>query len=177
MVGIALSILLKGLGFGKLLLDGLWKAIQGLFKFAVEKPFQFLTLTLSLGLALLGWYAVATNKELEEVRLVVVTKDKVIREQGETLTKYVKALDVEKKSHVKTIETNNKAVASIKKMADSALAKAKKEAAKVEAVRQDYLTIAARYKNANPSTGSADDRIKREEATNNEFFKEWSKVE
>jgi hypothetical protein len=176
-MGLFLGIALKALGFGKLLLTLLFEFIKGIVKFAVKYPFQFLTLFLSAVLVFLGWYAVATHNELEQVRIVVKNKETFIKEQGETLKVYVKALEKEKVLHHKTIETNNKAVANLKKVADKAQANARKEAAKVEAKRQEYLTLAAKYKAANPSTGTPQERINREEETTDQFIKDWRKAE
>ncbi len=176
-MGILLSILLKTLGFGKLVMTWIWDAIKGIAKFAWNCPFQFLTLLLSIGLGFLGWYAVATYNILEETRVIVKEKEVFIKQQDAALKQYVKALDTEKTQHRKTIATNNRAIADLKRIADQALASARREAAKVEAKRLEYLALAAKYRAANPSTGTADERIDREQKTTDEFIKDWRKVE
>ena len=85
MLGIALEFLLKGLGFGKMVLGFLWDIIKGICGFAVEKPFQFLTIVLSLALVYAGWYGANTTRELTQTKKIVDEKVQFIEKQGKTL--------------------------------------------------------------------------------------------
>lgn len=176
MGGIALGILLKGLGFGKLLLGWIWDTIKGIFKFAVEKPFQFLTIVLSIALIFAAWYGLSTKKVLTDTQKIVDEKVLFIKGQDKILKEYVKALDVEKKNHVASITRSNDAVTRMKKTADDALARAKKAGIEAKKDQHKYDTLAQNYGRVNPSTGKPEERIKREEATNDSFIKEWKKV-
>ena len=176
MGGIALSILLKGLGFGKLLLGWIWDAIKGICSFAIAKPFQFLTIVLSIALIIAAWYGINTNKKLIETQRIVDEKVLFIEGQDKVLKEYVKALDTEKKNHVASIARNNDAVSRLKRTADDALARAQAAGQAARKDQQRYDTLAEDFGRVNPSTGRPEERIAREEATNDAFIKEWKKV-
>lgn len=177
MGGIVLGILLKGLGFGKMLLGWVWDAIKGIFKFAVERPFQFLTIAFAAALFVGGWYAINTTHKLSETQQIVDEKVKFIKQQDIRLNEYVVALDTEKQNHVKDIKKSNSAVDSIKKAADAALARAKAAGAQALKDKVKYDNLATSYGRANKSTGKPEDRIKREEATQDSFIKDWRKAQ
>lgn len=170
-----LGILLKILGFGKILLGFAWDAIKGIFKFASEKPFQFLTIALAAALLITGWFAYGTSQKLTATQKIVDEKVLFIEGQNKTIKEYVKALDVEKKNHVSDIRRGNDAVASIKKSADAALARAQEAAREALKDKAKFDKLGSDYGRSNPSTGKPQDRIKREEATNDSFIKEWKK--
>lgn len=172
-----LGFLLKLLGLGKTLLNWLWDAVKAIVAFAFKKPFVFFTIVLSLALAGTLWYAYGLQQDLTAAQTTIAAKDKFISEQDKSLRSYVKALDTERETLRKTIETNNKAVADLKRVADQALANAQKEAAKAEAKRQEYIALATKYRNANPSTGTAEERIQREQKTNDDFFADWRRAQ
>jgi Skp family chaperone for outer membrane proteins len=175
-MGIALSILLKGLGFGKMLLGFAWDVIKGIFKFAVAKPFQFLTIVLSLALIYAGWYAYGTNQELVETRKIVEEKILFIKGQDKILKEYVQALDTEKKNHQTSIKRSNEAVADLKKAADRALANAQAAGRRAEKDKAKFEQLGRDYGRANDHTKPAQERIDREQATNDEFIKDWRKA-
>lgn len=176
MLGIALEFLLKGLGFGKMVLGILWDIIKGIFGFAVEKPFQFLTIVLSLALVYAGWYGANTTRELTQTKKIVDEKVQFIEKQGKTITEYTTALDKEKKNHVADIKKSNNAVDSLKKAADQAKARAEAAAQAVKKDQVKFDKLAGDYGRYNPSTGKPQDRIKREEATNDSFIKAWKEA-
>lgn len=177
MGGIALGILLKALGFGKLLLGWAWDAFKGICKFAIEKPFQFLTILLSLVLVWAGWYTIQTKQQLVETQKVVDEKVKYIKGQDIRLKEYVVALKTEKTNHVNDIKKSNTAVDSIKKAADAAYARAQAAGQKALKDKVKYDDLGRDYGRANISTGKPEERIKREEATNDSFIKEWRKAQ
>lgn len=172
----ALGIGLKLLGFGKVILGFLGDAIASIFKFALEKPFQFLTISLSIALVCAGWYGFQTKQELTETQTVVKEKVQFIEKQGVTIKEYVKALDTEKKNHVNDIKKSNIAVESLKKAADEALARAQAAGREIEKDKVKYQALATKYSQANSSAGTADDRIKREEQTTDSFLNDWRKA-
>lgn len=177
MVGIALGILLKGLGFGKMLLGWLWDVVKGVCKFAVDKPFQFLVIILSVALVWAGWYAYGTKTELAETKKIVDEKVLFIKGQDKVLKEYVTALSTEKKNHVTDIKRGNEAVNSLKKTADAALAKA--QAAGREALKEkaQFDKMGVDYGRANNSKAPAAERIVREQETNDSFIKDWKKAQ
>lgn len=176
MGGIALGILLKGLGFGKLLLGWIWDAIKGIVAFAVAKPFQFLTIVLSIALMIAAWYGINTSNKLVETQRIVDEKVLFIKGQDKILKEYVKALDTEKKNHVASITRSNDAVSKLKRTADDALARAQAAGRAAKKDQQKYDALAQDFGRANPSTGRPEERISREQATNDAFIKEWKKV-
>lgn len=175
-MSIIISILLKGLGLGKVLLGWIWDTVKGICKFAVAKPFQFLTIVLSMALIWAGWYGVNTNQELTDTRKIVDEKVLFIKGQDKTIKEYVQALDTEKKNHVASIEKSNSAVASLKRAADKALADAQAAARKAAQDKVKFDKLATDYGRANDSSKPAAERIKREELTNDEFIKDWRKA-
>jgi Skp family chaperone for outer membrane proteins len=175
-MGFVLGLGLKALGFGKMLLGWIWDTICGIFKFAVEKPFQFLTIVLALGLVIAGCFAFNTKKELVATQGIVNEKVTFIKSQDKILKEYVKALEVEKTNHVKDIKKSNVAVSNIKQAADRALANAKAEGIKAGAKKQQYLDLANKYSTPNSSQVSDAQRIKNEEETNRAFIKDWRKA-
>jgi hypothetical protein len=177
MVGIALSILLKGLDFGKVLLGWIWDIVKGIFKFAFEKPFQFLTIVLSLALLIAGWYGISTTRELSESQKIVEEKVTFIKGQDIKIKEYVKALDVEKKNHVASIDRSNKAVSNLKKAADEALARANAAGRQAIKDKAQFDQLGRDYGRANNSKAAPAERIKREEATNDSFITEWKKAQ
>lgn len=176
-MGVSLGIALKLLGFGKVLLGWFWDAVKGIFKFAVEKPFQFLTIALAFALLITGWYAYGTNQKLVATQKVVDEKVKFIKGQDKTIKEYVKALDVEKKNHVTDINRSNNAVASIKRTADQALARAQAAGQKALRDKTTFDQMAQDYGRANDSHKTPAERIKREQETNDSFIKDWRKAQ
>ena len=176
MGGIAMGILLKGLGFGKLVLGLLWNVLKGILEFAAAKPFQFLTIILSIALIWAGWYGVSTKQELVRTQKIVDEKVEFIEKQDKSLKDYTEKLETEKKNHVADIKKSNKAVDSLKKAADQAYARAQVAAQEAKKDQSKYDKLGSDYGRTNPSTGKPQDRIKREEATNDSFIKEWKKV-
>lgn len=172
-----MAIGLKLLGFGKVLLGFVLDMLKGIFKFASEKPFQFLTIALAAALLITGWFAYGTSQKLTATQKIVDEKVLFIKGQDKTIKEYVKALDTEKQNHVTDIKRSNDAVANIKKTADAALARA--QAAGQQALRDKakFDQMGTVYGRTNPSTGKPQDRIKREEATNDSFIKEWKKAQ
>lgn len=177
MGGIALGILLKGLGFGKILLGWFWDAVKGTFKFAIEKPFQFLTIILSIALIGAAWYGINTKKQLVHTQSIVDEKVLFIKGQDVRLKEYVTALDVEKKNHVNDIKKSNTAVDSIKKTADAALAKAQAAGREALKDKRKFDQLGVDYGRANDSKKSPAERIAREQDTNDSFIKDWKKAQ
>lgn len=175
-MGVLFGLGLKLLGFGKLILGFILEILKVIFKFALEKPFQFLTIVLSLALLWAGWYSYRTNAELVRTQKVVEEKVTFIKGQNKTIKEYVKALDTEKKNHVASVKRSNDAVASLKRTADQALARAQAAGQHALKDKAQYDQMGVIYGRTNPSTGKAEDRIKREEATNDSFIKEWRKA-
>lgn len=176
MGGLLLGILFKGLGFGKLILTWVWDIIKGIASFAIAKPFQFLTIALSLALIFAAWYGLSTKKELVATQAIVEEKVLFIQGQDKILKEYVTALKVEKQNHVASITRSNEAVAKLKKVADEALAKAQAAGRAAKKDQQRYQELAEEFGRSNPSTGLPEDRIAREEQTNDAFINEWKKV-
>lgn len=164
------------LGYGKLLLGYIFDFVKAIFKFATEKPLQFLAIALSLALLWAGWYGYQTKTQLTATQKIVEEKVTFIKGQDIRMKEYVKALDTEKKNHVNDIKRGNNAVADLKKTADAALARAQKAGAEAKKEQVKFDKLGSDYGRSNPSTGKAADRIKREEATNDSFIKEWKKV-
>lgn len=171
-----LGLLFKLLGWGKMLLGLIRDIIKGIIKFAIEKPFQFLTVALFIALLFTIWWANGIHKDLVETRKIIETKTKFIKEQNIVLKQYVKTLEVEKKNHVADIQASNKAVANLKKTADDALARTQAEAKKVAVKQAQYRDLAVKYATSNPSDGTAEVRIKREEQTTDQFIDDWKKA-
>jgi len=172
-----LGLGLKLLGFGQTILSLIWDAIKGICKFAVKKPFQFFTIAFALGLMWAGWYGFQTKQELVKTQQVVQEKVEFIKGQDKTIKEYVGALDTEKKNHVSDIKKSNEAIDNLKKVADEALARAQAAGVKAQKAKAKYDQMAQDYGRANPSTGDPADRIKREEQTNDAFFKNWRKAQ
>lgn len=175
-MGAILGFGLNLLGYGKLLLGFFLDIVKAIFKFALEKPLQFLAILLSLALLWAGWYAYQTKTALTATQKIVEEKVTYIKGQDIRMKEYVKALDTEKKNHVNDIKRGNEAVASVKKSADAALARAQKAGVEAKKEQVKFDKLASDYGRSNPSSGKAADRIKREEATNDSFIKEWKKV-
>jgi hypothetical protein len=173
----AAALGLKLLGFGKTLLGWLLGLLKGILDFAFKKPFQFLTIALALALLWCGWYGVSTKRELVETQKVVEEKTKYIKGQQVTITQYVKALDVEKKNHIRDIRKSNDAVDGLRKAADKALAKAQAAGREALKDKRKFDQLGDDYGRANPSTGTAEQRILREQATNDSFIKDWRKAQ
>jgi tRNA (Thr-GGU) A37 N-methylase len=176
MLGLALSFLLKGFGFGKMLLGWVWDFIKGVASFAMAKPFQFLTIVLSLALIGAAWYGFNTKKELVETQQIVEEKVLFIKGQDRVLKEYVTALKVEKQNHVASINRSNEAVARLKRVADNALARAQAAGVAAKKDQQRYNELAEQFGRINPSSGAPEERIEREERTNDEFIGEWKKA-
>lgn len=175
-MGLILGLGSSLLGYGKVLLSWLLDMIKVIFQFALNKPFQFLTIVLAAMLLWAGWYAVDTKQQLVETQKIVEDKVTYIKGQDKVLKEYVKSLEIEKTNHVRDITRSNSAVANIKKTADAALARAQ---AAGQAARKDqakFDKMGADYGRSNVSTGKPEERIKREEATNDSFIKEWRKI-
>lgn len=172
-MGFALGILLKGLDFGKMLLGWIWDTLKGIFKFAVEKPFQFLTIILSLALIYAAWYGINTKRELIDTNKVVDEKVEFIKGQDIKIKEYVKALDVEKKNHVTSIKRSNDAVADMKRAADNALARANAAGQKALKDKAQFDQMGVDYGRVNDSRATPEQRIKREQETNDSFIKAW----
>lgn len=175
-MGVIAGIGLKLLSFGKLLLEFILEILKSIFKFALAKPFQFLTIVLSLTLLWAGWYTIQTRAELIQTRHIVDEKVTFIKGQDKVIKEYVTALDTEKKNHVASIKRSNQAVENLKKTADAALARAQAAGIKAAAEKTKYDRLGESYGRTNPSTGKPADRIKREEATNDSFIEEWKKA-
>jgi hypothetical protein len=176
MGSIILGILLKGLGFTKLIFEWIWQTISGIIKFAIAKPLQFLVIILSMALVWSGWYAYGTKRDLAATQAVVEEKVSFIKGQDIRLKEYVKALDVEKKNHVESIQKTNQAVASLKKTADAALARAQAAGRAAKKDQAKYDQLGKDYGRVNTSSGTAEQRIQREQETNDSFIEEWKKV-
>jgi len=172
LLGIGSSIL----GFGKLLFGWILNILLAIFKFALAKPFQFMTILLALTLLWVGWYCVQTKQELVESQKIVEEKVTFIKGQDQVLKQYVAALNVEKTNHVNDIKRGNDAVASVKRTADAALARAQAAGREAKKDQVKFDQLGADYGRVNPSTGKPEVRIKREEATNDSFITEWKKV-
>ena len=170
-----LAIGLKLLGWGQTLMSWLWDAIKGIFSWAAKYPFQFLSAVFLLATVFCAYHWNTTKAELATANQTIATKQKFIDDQGARLNQYVTALDDQKKILQQTVDTNNKAVEALKKTADAALASAQKEAAKAVAAQKVYNALAAKYANANPSTGTPAERIQREEQTTDRFISDWRK--
>ena len=177
MGGIALGILLKCLGFGKMLMGWFWDAVKGICRFATNKPFQFLVIVLSMALCYAGWYAASQHKQLDDTRKIVDEKVLFIKGQDKILKEYIQDLNIEKKNHVSDIRKSNDAVAGIKHAADAALARAQAAGRQALKDKVKFDNLATVYGRSNVSTGTADERIKREQATNDSFIKEWKKAQ
>lgn len=177
MLSLALSFLLKGFGFGKMLLGWVWDIIKGIASFAMAKPFQFLTIALSLALIGAAWYGFNTKKQLVETQQIVEEKVLFIKGQDRVLKQYVTALKVEKQNHVASVNRSNEAVARLKRVADDALAKAKAAGQAAKRDQQRYNDLAEQFGRANSSQGTPEERIEREEQTNDAFIGEWKKAE
>lgn len=167
---------LKLLGFGQLVLGFILDIVKAIFQFALAKPFQFLTILLSLTLLWAGWYGYNVKQDLVATQKVVEEKVTFIKGQDKTIKEYVKALDTEKQNHVVDIKRSNDAVASIKRSADAALARAQKAGQEAKREQVKYDKLGSDYGRTNPSSGKPQDRIKREEATNDSFIKAWKEA-
>jgi len=175
-MGVLLGLGLKLLGFGKVLLGFVLEVVKAIFRFALAKPFQFLTIILSLTLLWAGWYSYQTQQELVKTQKIVEQKVTFIKGQDVKIKEYVKALDTEKQNHVSDIKRSNDAVASLKKAGDAALARAQAAGRAAAKDQVKYDQMGQVYGRTNSSTGKPEDRIKREEATNDSFIGEWKKA-
>jgi len=175
-MGFLLGILLKGLDFGKMLLGWIWDLLKGIAAFAMAKPWQFATIVLALLLALALWSRAGIQGELETANLTIKDKTAFIEEQDKSLKLYVKALDTEKKNHSASIARSNDAVADLKKTADRALANAQEAKRKAKAEQKRFEEIAEIFGLSNVTTGTAEERIDREQKTNDDFIEAWRKA-
>lgn len=168
-----MSILLTILGFiksGFAMLLGFLKAIMD---WARANPITALIVSLAIVCAGLGYW----GNNQREARIAAEASLKEQKELNQklnaSLKQYVKALDDEKKLHVQTIKNHNAAVQKLKDEADKAASNAAKEANRIRAERDKYLDVAAKYSNPNNSSGTAEERIAREQRTNDQFFKDF----
>lgn len=175
-MGIVLGILLKGLGFGKSILGWAWDAIKGIFKFAVEKPLQFLTIALSVALVFAGWYGFSKNEELVQTKIIIQQKTEFIKGQTKILTEYQQTVKIQKQTLIKTVNSHNSEVARIKKTADAALARAKAAGIAAERKAQRYQDMANKYKIIGDSSLPDKERIELEQKMTDEFIEDWRKA-
>jgi hypothetical protein len=175
-MSLLIGILLKGLGFGKILLGWAWEAIKGIVSFAVEKPFQFLTVALSAALVIAGWYGLNKNEELEKTKTIVNEKVEFIKGQDKILTEYKETVKVQKETLIKTVTSHNNEVSRMKKTADAALARAKAAGLQAERKAQTYKSLAEKYKTAGDSDLPDNVRIIREQDTTDNFIADWRKA-
>jgi septal ring factor EnvC (AmiA/AmiB activator) len=168
-----IGILLNILGFGKTIMNWIWDAIKGICAWIVANPVKALIVAIALALAASMWHSHNLSNDLDAANKTIESKNTFIKEQGDKLNKYVKALDAEKTSHQDTIHNNNKAVDSLKKMADEALAEAQKAGRRALTEKKRYDEMAGQFGQANPTSGTPAERIEREENTNDAFIKSW----
>lgn len=164
-MGIFLSIF----GFGKMIFQFVLDIVKQIFAFMLAKPWIAATIALSLALGYCSYTGNETHKKLVATELVVVQQKTLVK-------KFQLAYNDEHKLLVTTIKTHNNEVLELKKIGDEALARAKEEAAKNAVVIRKYQTLSVKYSIANSSEGTAEERIAREEKTNDQFFQEFKEI-
>lgn len=167
------AFLLGALGFGKAILEAIFAFLKGIAEFAGKYPFQFLTIVFALGLLGTGWWGFNQKQALIATQKIVEEKVAFIAGQDKIITQYVTALKVEKQNHVTDIKKQNDSILSIKAAADKLQQQAQAAAAQHKKDMDAYKALATRYAGSNPSTGTPEDRIVREQKTNDQFFKDW----
>lgn len=165
-----LGIGLKLLGWGKTLMDWLLALAKAIFDFIMKYPWQAAVIGLTALLVFVMWRADGISNELETTKTEKVAVEKKLKS-------YVVALDNEKKAHKNTIADHNRAVRSIKEAADATKKRAEAEAARRLKEVKKFERLARDFGSANPSTGTAEERILREEKTNGEFIKEFRRAQ
>ena len=170
-----LGIALKFLDWGKTLMGWIGDLFSAIFQIALKYPLQFTIAVLLLVAAFFGYEWHSKDVELKTAKATIVSKQAFIDAQGARLNQYVEALNQEKATLQQTVATNNAAVASLKTTANNALAGAQKAALASKAKSQAYMELATKYQVANPSTGTAEQRIQKEQATTDQFISDWRK--
>lgn len=146
------------------------KIISGVFLFAKNHPWQFAVVML-IGLSTI-MYMRAENFANKLVR----AEARIVEAQNR-LDLFEAALEFEKDSHRKTIQSHNQEVENLRIAGEQARARAQAEAALRRGEILRYEDLARRFGQANASTGTAEERIAREEATNEEFIQEFWRSE
>lgn len=164
------------LGFGKVALAWLIEIGKQVIAFVFKKPWIALSILLAALLVLSSCNHNETKAELAKTEQVVKDKQNYINTQAGVLQSYVDSLKKEKQTLADTIKTNNDAVSGLQKAADKALANAKEAGAKVEAKSAQYQELADKFGKANLPTGTAEERITREQDTTDDFIREWKKA-
>ena len=165
-----LGLGLKLLGWGKTLMEWLLALVKGIFQFVMKYPWQAAVIGLVAALVFVMWRADGISNELETTQLAKAKVEKQLKE-------YVVVLDNEKKAHANTIKDHNRAVRAIKEAADNTKKRAEAEAARRLKEVRKFEQLARDYRNANPSTGTAEERILREEKTNGDFIKDFRRAQ
>lgn len=171
-----IGIALKLLGFGKTILGFFLGILKDIMGFAEKHPILFCAILLDIVL-LYGcyrgykWHMKANAEASQITNLKSDNAGLSMR-----LKQYSKALTEAQQQLVDTITDNNKAIDRLKQEADKQKARAEAEAAKVRAVRDQYVVLEGKYAKANPSTGTAEERLAREQATNRQFITDFQKV-
>lgn len=126
---------------------------------------SFLT---SLALFLICIWFVTFGK-LVETQYVVQEKVRIIKEQGQTIEKY--------KTEIKTLTLpgKTKVVRVTDQQLRTAINRANREAQELRQEKIKYQRLAQKYSRPNPKAASPSQRVRNEEAANDQFIKDWKK--
>jgi uncharacterized membrane protein YcgQ (UPF0703/DUF1980 family) len=171
MLGIVFGLLSGAFSWIKVALsfatDLIKSFISGCFDLLKTKPGLFFSIVFALLALIMGYMFFTTKSELDTAKQEIIT----LTTSNKNLQS---ALDKEKITLQNTIKINNAAVASLKSTADDALASAQKAMLDSQLTRQKYQNLVAKYSKPNPNTGTAEQRIEREEKTTDQFIGDWS---
>lgn len=161
-----LKLVLGGLGWIK-------DIVAGLIGWAIKNPFPAATIVLA---AVCIWGYHSYSVKLDAANHTITTQKTYIADQKVILDQYVVGYKSVTKQLKDTVDQNNKAVADLKKAADDQAAKAKAAGEKAKESESKYQDLATKYLIVNPSTGTAEERIQREEETNDNFFRDFKRI-
>jgi len=135
-----------------------------------------LAIVLALACAFMFWNMNSTNTKLTTANTTISTQKAYIQDQSKILDQHIVALIKEKKTLADTIKSNNDAVSKLQKAGDDALANANKAKEKVQVIASKYSDLANRYAHGNSTEGTAEQRIKAEQDTTDQFITDYGKV-
>lgn len=122
----------------------------------------------SLALFLICIWFVTFGK-LVETQYIVQEKVRIIKEQGQTIEKY--------KTEIKTLRVpgKTKVVRVTDQQLRTAINRANREADEMRQEKIKYQQMAQKYSRPNTKAASPAQRVRNEEAANDQFIKDWKK--
>lgn len=146
--------------------------VRSVVQWALANPREFLIIALAV--AFMSTLHANNSLRADKAKLSqkLDIKAKEYKEAVKLLNEYEAALEQEQRRLKQTIESHNKVIDEVQNAASKQALQAREEAAKLRAQRDNYKDLANKYARANNSEGSAEERIRAEEKTNDEFFQD-----